>query len=109
MRTVKQAIQDVLAPELQELKEEIAGLRGDCPGEFGALRAEVAGVHGEIRQIEKPMENGLTSIRTEMNVRCAALGEKFTPRLDYTNKRLEDAPEIRERLAVLEARVASHS
>jgi hypothetical protein len=43
-----------------------------------------------------------------MNVRFGALDEKFTQRLDYTNKRLEDALEIRERLAALEARVASH-
>jgi predicted nucleic acid-binding Zn-ribbon protein len=96
--TVKQAIQDVVVPQLQELRGDIAGLRG-----------EIVGLRGEIRQIEKRMEDGLASIRSEMNVRFAALDEKFTQRLDFTNKRLEEALEIRERLAALEARVASHS
>jgi hypothetical protein len=129
--TVKQAIQDVVAPQLQELKGEIVGLRS------------------EVRQIEKRMEEGFTSVRAEMNVRFGALDEKFTQRigaldekliqrigavdqridsldekfiqrmnsldekvtqrLDYTNKRLDEALEIRERLAALEARVAAQS
>jgi len=96
--TVEQAIQDVVAPQLQELKGDIAGLRG-----------EMAGLRGEMRQIEKRLEDGFTSIRSEMNVRFGALDEKFTQRLDSTNKRLEEALEIRERLAALEARVASQS
>jgi hypothetical protein len=65
--TVKQAIQDVVAPQLQELKGDIAGLRG-----------EIVGLRGEMRQIEKGMEDGFSSIRSEMNVRFAALDEKFT-------------------------------
>jgi hypothetical protein len=96
--TVKQAIQEVVAPQLQELKGDIAGLRG-----------EIVGLWGEMRQIEKRMEDGFTSLRSEMNVRFAALDEKFIQRLDHTNKRLEEALEICERLAVLEARIASHS
>ena len=96
--TVRQAIQDVVVPQLQELRGGHRGITwSECP------------LRGEIRQIEKRMEDGLTSIRNEMNVRFAALDEKFTQRLDYTNKRLEDGLEIRERLAALEARVASHS
>ena len=43
--TVKQAIQDVLAPQIQELKVEISGLRG------------------EMRQLEKRMEEGFSSVR----------------------------------------------
>ncbi len=102
--TVKQAIQDVVAPQLQELKGEIAGLRG-----------EMSGLRGELRQIEKRMEEGFSagrnevnSLRNEMNARLSALDEKFSSRLDYTNKRLEEALEIRERLAALEARVGAH-
>ena len=55
------------------------------------------------------MEDGFASIRNEMNVRFAALDEKFTQCLDYTNKRLEAMLEIRERRAALKARVPSHS
>jgi hypothetical protein len=96
--TVRQAIQDVVVPKLQELSGDIAGLRG-----------EIVGLPGEIRQTEKRTENGLSAIRNEMNVQFAALDEKAIQRLDHTNKRLEDGPEIRERLAVLEARVAFYS
>ena len=99
--TVKQAIQEVIAPQLQELRGDITGFRGDIGGELTGLRAEM-------RQIEKRMEDGFNSIRSEMNVRFGALDEKLIERLDYTNKRLENALEIRERLAALEARVASH-
>ncbi|MGH8014264.1 MAG: hypothetical protein ACREQ4_17380 [Candidatus Binataceae bacterium] len=98
--TVKQAIQDVVAPQLRELKGEIAGLSG------------------ETRQIEKRREEGCASLRTEMNVRFTAfdekftqrinaLDEKFTQRLDSTNKRLDDALEIRERLAAVEAKLSA--
>ena len=44
--TVKQAIQEVIAPQLQELRGDITGFRGDIGGELTGLRAEM-------RQIEK--------------------------------------------------------
>jgi chromosome segregation ATPase len=107
--TVKQAIQDIVAPQLQELKGDIAGFRGEIKGEITGLRAEITGLRAEVRQIEKRMEDGFASIRNEMSVRFAALDEKFSQRLDHTNQRLDDALEIRERLAALEARVAAQS
>jgi predicted nucleic acid-binding Zn-ribbon protein len=82
--TIKQAIQDVIAPQLQELKGEIAGLRGEIAG----VRGEIAGLRGEMRQIEKRMEEGFIALRGEIG---------------YTNKRIDEALDIRERLAALEA------
>ncbi|HVA82114.1 MAG TPA: hypothetical protein VNF29_14400 [Candidatus Binataceae bacterium] len=82
--TIKQAIQDVIAPQLQELKGEISGLRGEIAG----LRGEIAGLRGEMRQIEKRMEEGFIALRGEIG---------------YTNKRIDEALDIRERLAALEA------
>lgn len=90
--TVKQAIQDVIAPQLQELKGEIAGLRGEIKGEIaglrGELKGEIAGLRGEMRQIEKRMEEGFGALRSEIAI---------------TNKRIDEALNIRERLAALEA------
>jgi hypothetical protein len=61
--TVKQAIQDVAAPQLQELKGDIAGFRGEIASESTGPRAEIAGLCAEMHQIEKRMEEGFTSIR----------------------------------------------
>jgi hypothetical protein len=100
---VKQAIQHVVAPQLQELKGDITGFRGEIADELTGLRAEVAGLRAEMHQIEKRMEVGLISIRSEMNVRFAAVDEMFLQRLDDTSKRFEAALEIRERMAAPEA------
>jgi hypothetical protein len=102
---VKPAIQGVAAPQLQELKGDIAGFRTEIAGELTGLRAEVAGLHAEMHRVEKRMEDGFISQRSEMNVRFAALDEKFIQRLDYTNMQLDEVLEIRERL---EAREAFH-
>jgi predicted nucleic acid-binding Zn-ribbon protein len=99
--TVKQAIQDVIAPQIQELKGEIAALRGEMGGLRGEMRQfekrvddGFAAVRGEMRQIEKRMDEGFTAVRNEMAL---------------THKRVDDALEIRERLAALEARFAARS
>ncbi len=79
---VKQAIQDVTAPELQELKGGIA-----------ALKSEIAGLRGEMRQLEKRMEEGFAHLNQL---------------IDMTNKRI-DALKIRERLAAVEAKLATRT
>ena len=98
------------SPQLQELKGDLAGFRGEMAGELtgvraeiAGVRAEVAGVRAEMRELEKPMEDGFTLIRSAMTVRFAALDEKFTQRLDHTDKRRHETLEIRARLAALEA------
>ncbi len=48
-------------------------------------------VRGEIVSLEKRMEAGFNAVRTEIG---------------YTNRRLDEVLEIRERLAALEAKVA---
>ena len=59
--TVRQAIQDVIARQLQELRGDITGFCGEIGGELTGLRAEM-------RQIEKRMEDGFNSM---MRWRCA--------------------------------------
>jgi hypothetical protein len=111
---VKQAIQDLIAPQLQELKgeitglrgefkSEVVGLRGEFKGEIGELKSEVAGLRGELkgeigglrgemRQLEKRMEEGFASLNQ---------------RIDASNKCIDEALEIRERLAAVEAKLAA--
>ena len=75
--TVKQAIQDLIAPDLERIKGELAGVRTE-------LRAELTAVRAELKAINDPIDT---------------LKERVTE----TNKRLDEALNIRERLAAVEA------
>jgi hypothetical protein len=50
--------------------------------------------------LTKRLEDGLAVVRTEIDAVRTEIG--------YTNRRLDEALEIRERLAILEAKVAAH-
>jgi hypothetical protein len=96
--TVKQAIQDVVAPQLQELKGDIAGLRGD-----------IVGLVGEARQIKSAWKMALP--RSEVRCTCASPpSTRSSPNVSIiptsSSKKLFG---VRERLAALEARVAYQS
>ncbi|MEM3486287.1 MAG: hypothetical protein QXI12_11775 [Candidatus Methanomethyliaceae archaeon] len=87
---VKQALQDILAPELQALKAEIKRL----DERVESLRAELL---AEMRRVEG---------------RIDALDEKFTGRINALDEKFEGLKhevrtvlEIRERLAAVEAKV----
>ncbi len=86
--TVKQAIQDLIAPDLERIKGQLTGL----DARVDAVRTEVAAVRAEVASLEK---------RTE-----AALGA-VNDRLDTLKERVTDALDIRERLAAVEAKLAA--
>ncbi len=75
--TVKQAFQDIIAPQIEGLKGEITALRT----EIRRLDEKIDGVRGE-----------LALTRQHLDDKIGALGQ-----------RLDDVLEIRERLAALEA------
>ena len=79
--TVKQAIQDLIAPDLERIKGELVG-----------LRAEVSSLRHE-------MQAGFRSV----DDRIDTLKERVTE----ANRRLDEALDIRERLATLEAKFAA--
>jgi uncharacterized protein (DUF3084 family) len=105
---VKQVFQDVLVPQLEQisgkledLKIEMRSIRTEMRGEAQTVRSEVqmAGgdvpsVRNETHGLEKRMEEGFASIRNE---------------LAATNKRLDDALDVRERLAVLEGEMSART
>ncbi len=85
--TVKQAIQDVIAPDLERIK-----------GELVAVRAEL-----------KAMDDRITSLRNELHSGLRAVDDRIDAlkdRQEQTNKRLDEALDIRERLAAVEAKLA---
>ena len=76
---VKTAFQDIIGPQLEALKREILSLRI------------------EIKRLDEKID----SSRNEIKADIARLDGKML----FTNKRLDEALEIRERLATLEARI----
>jgi hypothetical protein len=83
-QAVNQAMQDLVAPQLESIKGEIVALRADMNGLRGEVRAEVNGLHGEI-----------TALRGEMMAHLTRLDERLTVALD-----------VRERIVALEAKLA---
>ena len=76
---VKTAFQDIIGPQLEALK-----------GEILSLRIEI-----------KRLDEKIDSSRNEIQGDISRLDEK----LIFTNKRLDEALETRERLAVLESKI----
>src|SRR5262249_45859849 len=134
--TVRQVFQDIIAPQIEGLKGEMTALRAEqhrldekmdllttlltkrLEDGLGAVRAEVSAVRTELT---KRLEDGLVALRAEVS----AVRTELTKRLEdglvavraeigavrteigYTNRRLDETLEIRERLATLEAKVAA--
>jgi len=99
-QTIKQIVQDAVAPEIQELKGEIAGVRGEIVG----VKGEIIGVKGEIRglsdridSLEKRLDHRIDSVERRL--------DEFGKRMGGFERQLEIALDVRERLAVVEARL----
>ena len=84
--TLKQVLQDFFTPHFEAIRAEISFIRGD-------LSSPTSGI--------KMFTEKIDSVRNELKADIARIDEKLT----FTNKRLDEALEIRERLAALEARV----
>jgi len=117
---VKQALQDILAPELQALKaeirrldEKIESLRNEMNTRFLALEEKVDLLRNvELKRVDEKIETLRTvdlrgveekfeSLRNEMNARFSAVQEG----LDGLKYEVRTVLEIRERLAAVEAKV----
>lgn len=112
---VKQALQDILAPELQGLKGELRRL----DERISAVEAKIEGTKNELLAEIKRLEEKTEARFREMDVRfkemetkLSALDEKFEARFRELDSKFEGlrhevrtALEIRERLAALEAKV----
>jgi hypothetical protein len=82
-QAVKQAMQDLVAPQIESIKGEITALRAEVRGEVNALRGEMTGLDGK-----------MTGLRAEVAANFARLDERLTMALD-----------LRERIVALEARL----
>ena len=123
---VKQALQDILAPELQALKgelrrldERIFAMEAKVEGTKNELLAEIKRLdektEARFREVDarfKEMETKLAALDAKFETKFAALDEKFETRFRELDSKFEGLRhevrtvlEIRERLAALEAKV----
>jgi chromosome segregation ATPase len=69
--TVKQAIGDVLAPQLEEIK-----------GELKAVRSEIARVDAKIDKVDTKLTMRIDSVETKLSSRIDAVETKLSGRID---------------------------
>jgi len=81
----------------RRVKDRLSGVEGQIVGLKGELGGEIRALQSEIRRLDSKIDN----LRNELKADIARLDEKLT----FTNKRLDEALEIRERLATLEAKL----
>ena len=114
--SVRQAIQDLVAPEIQKLHGEIKRMEGKFDGKFEGVEGKLEGLDGK-----------LEGLRSEMNTRFEAVDRRFesleetvkdnSRKVDsfieeraesYTksmDRKWHEAMDIHERLAALEAKL----
>ena len=105
---VKQALQDILAPELQGIKGELRRL----DERISVVEAKIEGTKHELLAEIKRLEEKTEARFGEMEAKLSALDEKFESRFRELDSKFEGLRhevrtvlEIRERLAALEAKV----
>lgn len=89
---VKQALQDIVAPELKSIQVEIRRL----DSRIDSLKSET------ISRIDS-LDNKIDSLKSEIATEIKRLDSK----IDSLDNKIDTAIQIRERLAALEAKLAS--
>jgi hypothetical protein len=106
-QAVKQALQDLVAPQIESLKGEIGQLRGELRGEMVGLRGEMGEFRGELRgeiaEFRGEVRGEIAELRSEMRGSHAAVSAEIR-RID---DKLTWALDLRERIVALETKLAA--
>jgi predicted nucleic acid-binding Zn-ribbon protein len=106
-QAVKQARQDLVAPQIESLKGEIGQLRGEVHGEIAGLRGEMGEFRGEVRgeiaEFRSEVRGEIAELRSEMRGNHAAVSAEIR-RID---DKLTWALDLRERIVALETKLAA--
>lgn len=86
---VKQALQDIVAPQLAEV-------RGELKVELAELRGEVRTLQAEIRRLNEKIDASADAMRSEIR--------RLDEKIEALSEKVDMTAEFRERLAALEAR-----
>lgn len=93
---VKQALQDIVAPELRSLQAEIKRLDEKIDSQKSELLSEIKRLDGKV-----------DSLKSEVTTEIRRLDEKICAEMRHLDEKIDIAIHIRERLAFLEAKVAT--
>ena len=86
-QTIKKILESIIVPEMQVVKDRLASIDG-----------EMKSIHSEIKRLDDKIDN----LDKRLSAQITLVAEKLT----FTNKRLDEALDIRERLAALEAKIS---
>ena len=104
---IKKAFQDIVAPEIHELRGEIRRLDQKIDGVDARLNIRLDALDNKIDNVDQRLTAKLDALRTEtvsMKGELIAEIRRLDTRMDGMDRELRTAIDIRERLAVLEAR-----
>ena len=93
MEAIQKILQETVAPGISRLEIELAG-----------VKADVRALQSEIKRLDDKIDNGLARLENKVDNGFLRQDE----RINHLDDKLTVALEIRERLAALEARMASH-
>ena len=92
IEAVQKILQETVAPGISRLEIELAG-----------VKADVRALQSEIKRLDDKIDNGLARLENKMDNGFL----RQDGRINHLDDKLTVALEIRERLAALEARMAS--
>ena len=92
LESIKQGLQDIVVPEMREIKSDIRRLDDKIESARNELKAE-------IHRLDDKMGSGFARLDDKI--------DNLGKRIDSMDRRLDEAFSVRQRLAALEARMAS--
>ena len=109
-QALKQAIQDLVAPQLESLKGDLAGMKGELVG----MKGELGGVRLDIQRVEEKLTSEIQRVDEKLSADIRRVEEKLTSeirRVDGDVHRIDEkltwALDLRERIIVLETKLGS--
>lgn len=101
---VKQALQDIVAPELKALQVEIRRLDEKIDSLDGKLSARMDSLDKSINARMDSLDYKIDSLDRSLNGRIDSLKAEITTEIKRLDEKIDIAIQIRERLAAIEGR-----
>src|SRR5262245_55207051 len=108
---IKKAFQDIVAPEIHELRGEIRRLDQKIDGVDALVTLKIGGLDEEIGNLDARLSNKIDHLDVRLTTKVDALRTEVVAelrrvdnRIDGLDREVRTTIDIRERLAALEAR-----
>lgn len=94
---IKKILEGIIVPEMQVVKDRLASIEG----EGKSIHSEIKRLDDKVDNLDKRLNEKIDNLDKRLPAQHTLIDEILT----FTNKRLDEAIDIRERLAALEAKV----